>query len=113
MFRHPEVADKGESHAFQRGFADAVPHAGKEASEFLDTYVGELEWFLTVQRAGTPRDPFAADLALARGIAETIAKATAAGAAVLVEPYAADGREAALVRFPGGYVAEIHAFVGK
>jgi len=46
-------------------------------------------------------------------LAETIAKATAAGAAVLVEPYAADGREAALVRFPGGYVAEIHAFVGK
>ena len=36
-------------------------------------------------------------------------KAKAAGAAVLVEPYAADGRDAALVQFPGGYIAEIHS----
>ncbi|MES2028607.1 MAG: glyoxalase [Pseudomonadota bacterium] len=44
---------------------------------------------------------------------ETLAKAKAAGAAVLVEPYAADARRAALVKFPGGYVAEIHSAVGK
>jgi predicted enzyme related to lactoylglutathione lyase len=43
----------------------------------------------------------------------TLAKAEAAGVAVLVPPYAADGREAAMVRFPGGYVAEIHAPGGK
>ncbi len=40
---------------------------------------------------------------------ETLAKARSAGAAVLVEPYAADHRRAAVVQFPGGYVAEIHA----
>jgi predicted enzyme related to lactoylglutathione lyase len=39
----------------------------------------------------------------------TLAKATAAGVVVLVPPYVADGREAAMVQFPGGYIAEIHA----
>jgi predicted enzyme related to lactoylglutathione lyase len=44
---------------------------------------------------------------------ETLAKAKTAGVAVLVEPYVADARRAALVKFPGGYVAEIHSAVGK
>jgi predicted enzyme related to lactoylglutathione lyase len=39
----------------------------------------------------------------------TLAKAKAAGASVLVEPYVSDDRQAALVQFPGGYIAEIHA----
>ena len=39
----------------------------------------------------------------------TLKKARDAGASVLVEPFASDGRKAALVRFPGGYIAEIHA----
>ena len=38
-----------------------------------------------------------------------IGKATAAGATVLVSPYTADRRNAAMVPFPGGYIAEIHA----
>jgi hypothetical protein len=42
-------------------------------------------------------------------LAGTLAKAKAAGATVLVEPYASDRRQASLVVFPGGYVAEIHA----
>ncbi len=46
-------------------------------------------------------------------LAGTLAKAKAAGVAVLVEPYAAEGRQAALVQFPGGYIAEIHAPAGK
>jgi predicted enzyme related to lactoylglutathione lyase len=41
-------------------------------------------------------------------LAETLAKAKAAGAAVVVEPFTSDGREAAIVQFPGGYIAEIH-----
>jgi predicted enzyme related to lactoylglutathione lyase len=40
---------------------------------------------------------------------DTIAKARASGATVLVEPFAADHRQSAIVQFPGGYVAEIHA----
>ena len=42
----------------------------------------------------------------------TLAKATASGAKVLVEPYEAGGRRMAMVSFPGGYVAEIHAKSG-
>lgn len=40
---------------------------------------------------------------------ETLGKAKAAGVSVLVAPYTADHRTAALVQFPGGYIAEIHA----
>ena len=42
---------------------------------------------------------------------DTIAKARASGATVLVEPFAADHRQSAMVQFPGGYVAEIHTAV--
>jgi predicted enzyme related to lactoylglutathione lyase len=42
-------------------------------------------------------------------LSQTLAKATAAGATVLVAPHAADHRDAAIVQFPGGYIAEIHA----
>jgi predicted enzyme related to lactoylglutathione lyase len=38
----------------------------------------------------------------------TLAKAKEAGATILVEPYSADHRRAAIVQFPGGYIAEIH-----
>ncbi|WP_321868735.1 VOC family protein [Burkholderia ubonensis] len=41
-------------------------------------------------------------------LAQTLDKAKAAGVTVLVPPYSADGRDAAIVQFPGGYVAEIH-----
>jgi predicted enzyme related to lactoylglutathione lyase len=39
----------------------------------------------------------------------TLAKAKAAGVTVLAGPYSADGRDAAMLGFPGGYVAEVHA----
>ena len=42
-------------------------------------------------------------------LAATLARATAAHARVLVAPVNIDGRNAAIVEFPGGYVAEIHA----
>lgn len=44
---------------------------------------------------------------------ETLQKAKAAGVTVLVPPFASDGREAAIVQFPGGYIAEIHASAAK
>jgi hypothetical protein len=40
---------------------------------------------------------------------ETLAKARSAGVTVLVEPYKSGDRGSAMVLFPGGYVAEIHA----
>jgi hypothetical protein len=42
-------------------------------------------------------------------LADAVSKAKAAGATVLVDPYTSDGRVAAMVQFPGGYIAEIHA----
>jgi predicted enzyme related to lactoylglutathione lyase len=39
----------------------------------------------------------------------TLTKAKASGADVLVGPYTADRRAAAMIQFPGGYIAEVHA----
>jgi predicted enzyme related to lactoylglutathione lyase len=46
-------------------------------------------------------------------LADTLTKAKAAGATVVVEPYTADGRQASIVAFPGGYIAEIHSSASK
>src|ERR1700757_483729 len=46
-------------------------------------------------------------------LAETVAKAKGAGADVLVPPYKTDERDAVVVRFPGGYIAEIHSVTKK
>ena len=46
-------------------------------------------------------------------VGETLKKARAAGATVLVEPYSLGDRQAAMVQFPGGYIAEIHSIRGK
>jgi predicted enzyme related to lactoylglutathione lyase len=45
----------------------------------------------------------------AADLKQTLAKAVAAGAAVVSGPYTSADRDAALVQFPGGYIAEIHA----
>jgi hypothetical protein len=46
-------------------------------------------------------------------LAETLAKAKTAGADVLVPPYKTGERDAVVVRFPGGYIAEIHSITKK
>jgi hypothetical protein len=46
-------------------------------------------------------------------LVDTLAKARASGVQILVIPYKADRRDAALVQFPGGYIAEIHSLVSK
>jgi len=46
-------------------------------------------------------------------LSETLKKAKAAGATVLVESYSFDDRRAAMVQFPGGYIAEIHSIERK
>lgn len=40
---------------------------------------------------------------------DTLAKATTSGATVLVAPFTSERRNSAIVQFPGGYIAEIHA----
>lgn len=46
-------------------------------------------------------------------LVETLIKAKAAGVAVLVSPYKTDERDGVIVRFPGGYIAEIHSVTKK
>jgi hypothetical protein len=46
-------------------------------------------------------------------LSDTLTKAKAADASVLVEPYSIAGRRAAMVQFPGGYIAEIHSTEDK
>ena len=42
-------------------------------------------------------------------LTDTLTKAKASGVDVLVPPYQTDEREAVVVRFPGGYITEIHS----
>jgi predicted enzyme related to lactoylglutathione lyase len=42
-------------------------------------------------------------------LAGTLEKAKAAGVSVLDGPFSTDGRNSAIVQFPGGYIAEIHS----
>jgi hypothetical protein len=46
-------------------------------------------------------------------LAGTIAKAKAAGVTVLVPPYQSGQRQAAMVQFPGGYIAEVHSLASN
>jgi predicted enzyme related to lactoylglutathione lyase len=41
-------------------------------------------------------------------LTDTLAKAESVGVGILVPPYSSSGRTAAIVEFPGGYIAEIH-----
>ena len=42
-------------------------------------------------------------------LSDTLMKAKAAGVSVVIEPYSVAGRRAAMVQFPGGFIAEIHS----
>lgn len=46
-------------------------------------------------------------------LSDTLTKAKAANVMILVAPYAAAQRKAAMVQFPGGYIAEIHSSEGS
>jgi hypothetical protein len=41
-------------------------------------------------------------------VKETLSRASAAGAHVLVQPFPSEGVASSMIEFPGGYVAEIH-----
>jgi hypothetical protein len=46
-------------------------------------------------------------------LSNTLMKAKAAGASVVIEPYSVAGRRASMVRFPGGFIAEVHSDSNK
>jgi predicted enzyme related to lactoylglutathione lyase len=100
--------------------SDDVKAAGVEIGRPKDTYrririesvFGKMTVFTTDGRLPYPygRELTGYEVKDLQG---TLTKAKASGAAVLVEPYTADGRAAAMVQFPGGYIAEIHAAAPK
>jgi predicted enzyme related to lactoylglutathione lyase len=123
VYVSPERAD-----AFVRAFLafshGAVtgddPHApgvgiGRPGAEFreirLDSAFGKLTVLVTDGHLPFPygRETTGYEVA---DLTKTLARATGAGASVLAGPYSARDRNAAVVQFPGGYIAEIHAPAG-
>jgi hypothetical protein len=124
IYVSPERAD-----AFTRGFlrfshgkvvSDDAHSEGVEIGRATETYrriqiesvFGKMTVFVT---DGHLPYPYGREMTgyEVKDLPGTLAKAKASGAVVLVEPYAADGRAEAMVQFPGGYIAEIHAALPK
>jgi predicted enzyme related to lactoylglutathione lyase len=60
---------------------------------------GQLKWPFGRENTGYEVDDLSA----------VLERAKANGAIVLVQPFEEAGRSSAMVQFPGGYIAEIHA----
>jgi hypothetical protein len=48
-----------------------------------------------------------------KDLSSTLRAAKVSGVAILVPSYSVDGRQAVIVEFPGGYVAEIHQIISR
>src|ERR1700761_100120 len=115
--------------AFLRGFltfslgkvVSDDPHApGVEIGRPKDTYrrvriestFGKLTVLVTDGQLPYPygRETTGYEVA---NLTETLTRAKAAGVEILISPYTADQRDAAIVQFPGGYIAEIHSSSSK
>jgi predicted enzyme related to lactoylglutathione lyase len=124
VYLSPERAD-----AFLRSFlrfshgkivSDDAHAPGVEIGRAKDSYrririesmFGKMSVFVT---DGHLPYPYARELTgyEVNDLQATLAKAKSSGAVVLVDPYTSDGRAAAMVQFPGGYIAEIHAVAPK
>jgi predicted enzyme related to lactoylglutathione lyase len=108
--------------AFTQGkvISDDAQAPGIEIGRSSDTYrririqsnFGKLTVLVTDGHLPYPYGREITDYEVAN-LADTLAKAKAAGATIVVAPYTSDQRDAALVQFPGGYIAEIHSSVSK
>ena len=120
VYVSPERAD-----AFTRGFlqfsqgkmvSDDAHAAGVEIGQSNNTYrririesvFGKMTVFVT---DGHLPYPYGRELTgyEVKDLPATLTKAKASGGVLLIEPYKSDGRVAAMVQFPGGYIAEIHS----
>ncbi|MCC8940312.1 glyoxalase [Bradyrhizobium sp. Arg68] len=120
VYVSPERAD-----AFARAFlhfshgkivSDDAEAPGIEIGRFNDTYrririesvFGKMTVFVT---DGHLPYPYGREFTgyEVTNLKDTLAKATGSGAKILVESFTSDRRESAIVVFPGGYIAEIHA----
>jgi hypothetical protein len=108
--------------AFSRGsvVSDEAQAPGVEIGRPAETYrrvrieskFGKLTAFATDGHLPYPYGQETTGYEVAN-LAETLSKAKAAGANVLVPPYKTEERDAVVVRFPGGYIAEIHSVTKK
>jgi predicted enzyme related to lactoylglutathione lyase len=108
--------------AFSRGRVTSNDaHApGVEIGRLGDTYrrvrlesqFGKLTVFITDGHLPYPygREMTGYEVA---NLADTLTKAKAAGVEILIPPYSTNDRDAAIVQFPGGYIAEIHSTVKR
>jgi predicted enzyme related to lactoylglutathione lyase len=120
VYVSPELAD-----AFTRSFlqfsggkvvSDDAHAAGVEIGQSNNTYrririesvFGKMTVLVT---DGHLPYPYGRELTgyEVKDLPATLTKATASGGVLLIEPYKSDGRVAAMVQFPGGYIAEIHS----
>ena len=74
----------------------------------LESQFGKLTVFITDGHLPYPygREMTGYEVA---NLADTLTKAKAAGVEILIPPYTTSDRDAAIVQFPGGYIAEIHS----
>ena len=97
------LADDARASGAEVGLGDGFIHRIRIESKFGRIAVlvtdGHLPWPYGRELTGYQVDDLPA----------TLAKATAAGAEVLVPVHRVDDRSAAMVRFPGGYICELHA----
>jgi hypothetical protein len=119
VYVSPEQAD-----VFIRGFlrfshgkvvSDDARAPGAEIGRSKDTYrririeslFGKMIVFVT---DGHLPYPYGRELTgyEVQDLQDTLTKAKTSGAVVLVDPYTTDGRAAAMIQFPGGYIAEVH-----
>jgi len=124
VYVSPERAD-----AFTRSFlrfshgkivSDDAKAPGVEIGRSKDTYrririesaFGKMTVFVT---DGHLPYPYGRELTgyEVQNLQGTLTKAKASGAIVLVDPYTTDGRAAAMIQFPGGYIAEVHEAAPK
>jgi predicted enzyme related to lactoylglutathione lyase len=77
----------------------------------LDSKFGKITVFVTDGHLPYPygREIFGYEV---KDLASALERAQSAGAAILVPAHAVGTRESAMVQFPGGYIAEIHALGG-
>jgi predicted enzyme related to lactoylglutathione lyase len=74
----------------------------------IESVFGKMTVFVT---EGHLPNPYGRELTgyEVANLKDTLAKASASGATILVAPFTSEDRTSAMVQFPGGYIAEIHA----
>jgi len=107
-FSHGRVAsDDAHAPGVEIGRSGETYRRGRVESQF-----GRLTAFITNGHLPFPygREMTGYEVA---NLADTLTKAKAAGVEVIVPPYKTEERDAAVVQFPGGYIAEIHSVAKK